>query len=397
MGKLKKTTLRLKKKPGNKKIERQPRLLKQQRNNLENQEIVWHLKKHNQKYFEGVNKPRKLLATQLKKRKERSWISNIMVEGKEINTKKEIKKEFKKFFAKLYQGRTVNEDEIRTYLAQSELQIITEYQRRILNDQITTEEIEKAIRKIKNGKAPGPDGYTAKFYKIFKEEIITHLKTLYNGIMQGSKVSNSWQQAIVTLIPKDDRKCPNVKKFRPISLLNQDYKIFATILADRLKKVLTDKISKDQTGFLLQRYLKGNVREVINVIEYGDKNPGLKIGLFFVDIEKTFENVNWNFLNITLEEMKLGNNFLRAIKNIYSEQEAQIKINDKITEEFEVQKGTRQGCPLSPLIFIILEVLLGKIQKNQEFKGIKIKSYNLKYKTFTDNIFFSGRRKNIFE
>lgn len=67
-----------------------------------------------------------------------------------------------------------------------------------------------------------------------------------------------------------------MKNFRLISLLNLDYKIFAKILSERLKKVLAEVIDKDQAGFLPNRHIKDNVREVLNIIELGDKNPGAK-------------------------------------------------------------------------------------------------------------------------
>lgn len=70
--------------------------------------------------------------------------------------------------------------------------------------------------------------------------------------------------------------------------------------------------------------------------------------------------------------MKFGDKFLNAINGIYSSQPASIRINREVTEEFEVQKGMRQGCPLSPLLFItVLEVLLREIQRDNQYKGIQ--------------------------
>lgn len=213
------------------------------------------------------------------------------MEGKEIIAKNEMKKEFNFFYTKLYQKNRVEEEEIREYLR------IMESQRKSLNEEISKEEIEEAIHKTKNGKSPGPDGYMANFYKFFKDEIISHLEKLFNEIMQGNETLRTWQQALITLLPKDDNQCPNVKNLRPISLL--DYKIFAKILSERLKRVLSEVINKDQAGFLQNRHIRENVREVLNIIKFGDKNPGLKLGLFFIDAEKAF-NVNWNFLKIAL-------------------------------------------------------------------------------------------------
>lgn len=77
----------------------------------------------------------------------------------------------------------------------------------------------------------------------------------------------SWNQASITLIPKDNADLTNVKNYRPISLLNINYKAFAKILADKLKGYLNIYISKEQMGFLPGRHLKDNIRVVLNVIE----------------------------------------------------------------------------------------------------------------------------------
>lgn len=89
------------------------------------------------------------------------------------------------------------------------------------------------------------------------------------------------------------------------------------------------------------------------------------------------------------EEMSFGEKFLKTIKKIYSEQNATIRINKDQTETFPLERGTRQGCPLSPLLFImVLEVLLKNIQKEEEIQGIKIKNHHFKYRAFADDIIF---------
>uniref|UniRef100_A0A803SMF9 Reverse transcriptase domain-containing protein n=1 Tax=Anolis carolinensis TaxID=28377 RepID=A0A803SMF9_ANOCA len=83
----------------------------------------------------------------------------------------------------------------------------------------------------------------------------------------------------------------------------------------------------------------------------------------------------------------MGNQFLNGINAIYEKQYAKIKINGRLTEEFEIQKGTRQGCPLSPLIFIFtLEILLRSIRKEENLKGIKIEKQELKVRAFADDV-----------
>lgn len=118
-----------------------------------------------------------------------------------------------------------------------------------------------------------------------------------------------------------------------------------------MKLFLSDFINEDQTGFLPRRQLRDNVRLILSTIEYYDKNPGLEVSWFFIDTEKAFDNVNWNFLRLVLDKLELGKNFKNAMLEIYQEQYTGIRINSDTTKSFRVEKGTRQGCPLSPLLF----------------------------------------------
>lgn len=79
--------------------------------------------------------------------------------------------------------------------------------------------------------------------------------------------------------------------------------------------------------------MKDNIRNVLNVIEYYDKNPNKEAGLFFVDAEKAFDNVNWDFIFLIMLKMNVGEKFIQAVKAIYSEQTARILFNDHLTEK----------------------------------------------------------------
>lgn len=93
--------------------------------------------------------------------------------------------------------------------------------------------------------------------------------------------------------------------------------------------------------------------------KYFDKNTDKEARVFFVDAEKAFDNLNWTFLFELLDELKTGDKFGMAIKGIYNSQKTRLIINNELSEWIQVNKGTRQGCPLSPLLFIlVLETLL---------------------------------------
>lgn len=123
---------------------------------------------------------------------------------------------------------------------------------------------------------------------------------------------------------------------------------------------MSDLICEDQAGFLPSRPLKDNVRNIINIIEYLEVHNEKQAALIFLDTEKAFDNVSWIFMKRVLKKMDLGKIFLKAIEAIYTEQRANIIVNKTISDGYTVMKGTRQGCPLSPLLFILISEVLAQ-------------------------------------
>lgn len=129
-------------------------------------------------------------------------------------------------------------------------------QREDLNAPIHLQEIITAIDTLKARKALGPDGFTTEFYKAFKLILAPRLyKVLISGF-DLMKVPSSWQEVFVALVPKYGKDLRFPQPYRPISLLNIDYKILMTILAARMMIVLQRFIHPDQSGFLMHRNLK---------------------------------------------------------------------------------------------------------------------------------------------
>ncbi|CAI5787440.1 Hypothetical predicted protein [Podarcis lilfordi] len=252
---------------------------------------------------------------------------------------------------------------------------------------IEIEEIEETIKDLKRGKAPGPDGFTAGYYKEMKSILVNPLKETMNNILSKGEIPETWKEAFITFIPKQDADLTQVKNYRPISLLNTDYKIFAGILARRLKCLLSEIIHKDQAGFLPGRHMKDNIRNIVNMLEYLSVRIDKQVIMMFVDAEKAFDNVIWDFMLKNLEHMEVGKDFYNGVKAIYTEQKAKLIINNSVTEEIKVQKGTRQGCPLSPLLFImVLEILLNSIRQNGKIKGVEVGQNVYKTKAFADDL-----------
>ena len=164
-----------------------------------------------------------------------------------------------------------------------------------------------------------------------------------------------------------------MENWRPISLLNINYKIATKTIADRISKVLPKLIHEDQTGYVKDRYIGQNIRLVkdITKVRYLDDIPGIAI---FIDFKKAFDFVDWNFLAKFLEAFNFGPQIRKWIKTIYTDiSSCVINIGHASELFFNSQGGVREDCPLSGILFVLCaEMLAQAIRNNNNIKGIQI-------------------------
>ena len=159
-------------------------------------------------------------------------------------------------------------------------------------------------------KAPGSDGIPAEFYKIFWDDISEHLVTSINHAYLKEQFSVTQRRGIIKLSPKKDTEPNLIKNWRPITLLNCDYKIAAKALANRLKKVLPKLVNSDQTGFMKGRFIGENIRLIDGVTNFAEVEniPGL---LLFLDFEKAFDTVEWTFIEKAFQQFIFGPSMIK--------------------------------------------------------------------------------------
>ena len=133
-------------------------------------------------------------------------------------------------------------------------------------------------------------------------------------------MSITQRRGIIKLIPTKDAELYLIKNWRPLSLLNTDYKIAAKAIANRMKLVLPDVINNDQTGFLKGRFIGENVRLIDSVIRYAaEKNiPGL---LLFIDFEKAFDSLERQFILDSLRYFGFGPSLINWLEVLYCKTE----------------------------------------------------------------------------
>ena len=164
---------------------------------------------------------------------------------------------------------------------------------------ITLEEIGYALKELKNGKTPGSDGFPPDFYKFCWCEIKVLVYESLSFAKDKGELSIDQRRGIINLIPKKDKDIRMLKNWRPISLLNTDYKVLTKCLATRLKKILPTVIHPDQVAYLKGRYIGQNIRTIVDIMHYTDEK---KIGglIAFLDFEKAFDSIDWRVIDEAL-------------------------------------------------------------------------------------------------
>jgi hypothetical protein len=207
--------------------------------------------------------------------------------------------------------------------------------------------------------------------------------------MGGGKLPDTWLEGDISMLyKKEERDDP--RNYRPITLLNGAYKIYTRVLTKRMNKVVHEFVSESQKGFTPDTFI-ADCTMLLNMTEaYINEEPRTRGGLFvFLDMEKAFDRVSYDFLNSGLTALGFGSKFRHAVGLMYNVQSPptrRIYVNGHYSESFPLRSGVAQGCPLSPLLFLIVaEALREAIEMEPLVEGIKVGKTRVKLSQFADD------------
>ena len=208
------------------------------------------------------------------------------------------------------------------------------------------EELEEAIDSSANRKSPGPDGLPIEVYKCFNNRCREHLLNTFNEIATTGFMPRSWKEGrIILLYKKGDKK--DILNYRPITLLNADYKLLCKILANRLNVWIKELIPSHQIGFMPRRLIYDN----IITLDYALRKNAKAVVL---DFAKAYDSISHDALLGILDHLRFPSRFKGTVKTLLEDSYAKIVVNGLLTDSFPILRGVKQGDPLSPLLFSLV-------------------------------------------
>ena len=309
--------------------------------------------------------------------------------GEIISDQAEILTLEKQYYKNLFTSNNANSIESKLYIQNTDLENkLNDTDSDVCEGKITLEECELAVARMKSNKSPGLDGITTEFYQKFWPDLKNILVNVYNNSFDCGILPFSQRQSVLSLIFKKGDPL-QLSNYRPISLLNNDLKILSHCLAQRLKKVLYKIINSDQNGFIKNRYIGFNLRQIQDVIDYCNQYS-IEGAIVFIDFSKAFDSLEWDFMNHTLDHFGFKQNFINWVKTMYNDIYCSVTNNGWLSERFKCTKGIRQGCPLSALLFVLsVEIMAIRLRKDKNIKGIQVKidmkTHSLKISQLADD------------
>ena len=233
----------------------------------------------------------------------------------------------------------------------------------------TKEEIRQAIKKLKSGKAPGPDDIPAEALKADVETTVELLHPLFQKIWEEEQVPTEWKEGLLIKLPKKGNlsSCSN---YRGITLLSIPGKVFNRILLGRMQAAVDTKLRDQQAGFRKDRSCTDQIATLRIILEQSlEWNSPLYVN--FIDYEKAFDSVDRESLWKLLRHYGVPTKITSIIKNSYEGLKCRVIHRGHPTEAFQVRTGVRQGCLLSPFLFLLAIDWVMKTSTSDKRNGIQ--------------------------
>lgn len=340
-------------------------------------------------------RPTRFFFSTVRDRQRLAIIEGLQAEGEIVTDTDKMLQIAAAFYKNLFSDRAPPILEVEEFLESLGVGLSSS-DREDLEAPITCREVEEAARSLKGGKVPGVDGLPIEFYRAFFPQLKEDLVKVYQEGLEEGHLPHSMRTGLVTLIYKKGPR-ENLANWRPITLLAVDYKILAKALTLRLGRVIGSVIHSDQTCGVPGRTGSLNLALIRDCVCWAEQR-NLPLALLSIDQEKAFDRVSHRFLAAVLEQLNFGPGFRAWVRLLYEGAVSRVGVNGCLSEPVRQLGGVRQGCPLSPLLYILaIEPLAAALRSEPSLMGLHLpggKGESAKVSLYADDmtLFLSSDR-----
>lgn len=319
-----------------------------------------------------------------RRNEDKKFISKIKAGSEFVTDIKDILTEGEKFYVERFGSiKMTSTENVHNYLSNSST-ILRDEDGTHLIAGISDEELGCVIREAKNNTAPGPDGIPYEFYRRCWGTIKHELLGIFEAISKTNEDIGHFSDGIIIHLPKKSKPL-TFYDFRPITLLNADYKLFNKVLAKRIHKILPQIINSGQSAAVPGRSIIHTLSALRDVIMFYDNHPEEKAALISLDLRRAFDQVQHTFVWETMHVFGFPEQLISTLKKLYSQAQSRLLINGHQSGPISIKSSVRQGCPMSMILFVIsIEPLIRAVASR--LTGLQVGNDSFSVRAFADDI-----------
>ncbi|KAK3567231.1 hypothetical protein QTP86_015063, partial [Hemibagrus guttatus] len=274
-------------------------------------------------------------------------------EHKELQrrVKREVSKAKQKAYDELYTRLDTREGEKDLYRLEREKRVegVNSVEQKV--DKIRKDEVRKALKRMKSGKAVGPDDIPVEVWKCLGEAAVEFLTGLFNRVSESERMPEEWRRSVLVPIFKNKGDVQSCSNYRGIKLMSHTMKLWERVVEARLRKVVD--ICEQQYGFMPRKSTTDAIFALRILMEkYRDGHRELHC--VFVDLEKAYDRVPREELWYCMRKSGVAEKYVRVVQDMYERSRTVVRCAVGQTEEFKGEVGLHQGSALSPFLFAIV-------------------------------------------